>query len=63
MLGFVRDLPNLCSLAGLLAALLGLYFTIRGVYPAALTALLWAIVFDRERRPHRAARSRRHVDL
>jgi CDP-diacylglycerol--serine O-phosphatidyltransferase len=46
MLGFVRDLPNLCSLAGLLAALLGLYFTIRGVYPAALTALLWAVVFD-----------------
>jgi len=46
MMGFVRDLPNLCSLAGLLAALLGLYFTIRGVYPAALTALLWAVVFD-----------------
>jgi CDP-diacylglycerol--serine O-phosphatidyltransferase len=35
-----------CSLAGLLAALLGLYFAIRGVYPAALTALLWAVVFD-----------------
>ena len=36
----------MCSLAGLLAALLGLYFALRGVYPAALTALLWAIVFD-----------------
>jgi CDP-diacylglycerol--serine O-phosphatidyltransferase len=46
MLAFVRDAPNLCSLAGLLAALLGLYFAIRGVYPAALMALLWAIVFD-----------------
>jgi CDP-diacylglycerol--serine O-phosphatidyltransferase len=46
MLAFARDLPNLCSLAGLLAALLGLYFAIRGVYPAALIALLWAIVFD-----------------
>ena len=46
MLSFARDLPNVCSLAGLLAALLGLYFAIRGVYPAALTALLWAVVFD-----------------
>ena len=46
MLSFARDLPNVCSLAGLLAALLGLYFAIRGVYPAALTALLWAVVLD-----------------
>jgi CDP-diacylglycerol--serine O-phosphatidyltransferase len=46
MLSFARDLPNLCSLAGLLAALLGLYFAIRGVYPAAMTGLLWAVVFD-----------------
>ena len=46
MLAFARDLPNACSLAGLLAALLGLYFAIRGVYPAAMTALLWAVVFD-----------------
>jgi phosphatidylserine synthase len=46
MLAFVRELPNVCSLAGLLAALLGLYFAIRGVYPAALMGLLWAVVFD-----------------
>lgn len=46
MLAFARDLPNVCSLAGLLAALLGLYFAIRGVYPAALMALLWAVVLD-----------------
>ena len=46
MLFYARDLPNLCSLAGLLAALLGLYFAIRGIYPAALMALLWALVFD-----------------
>jgi phosphatidylserine synthase len=46
MLSFARDLPNLCSLAGLLAALLGLYFAIRGVYPAAMMALLWALVCD-----------------
>jgi CDP-diacylglycerol--serine O-phosphatidyltransferase len=46
MLAFARDLPNVCSLAGLLAALLGFFFAIRGVYPAAMTALLWAVVFD-----------------
>jgi len=46
MLSFARDLPNACSLAGLFAAVLGLYFAIRGVYPAALIALLWATVFD-----------------
>lgn len=46
MLSFARDLPNLCSLAGLLSALLGLYLAIRGVYPAAMIGLLWAVVFD-----------------
>jgi phosphatidylserine synthase len=46
MLSFARDLPNLCSLTGLLAALLGLYFAVRGVYPAAMIGLLWAVVFD-----------------
>ena len=46
VLSFVRDLPNLCSLAGLVAALLGLYFAIRGINPAALVALLWALVCD-----------------
>jgi phosphatidylserine synthase len=46
MLAFARDLPNVCSLAGLLAAALGLNFAIRGVYPAALMSLLWAVVFD-----------------
>jgi phosphatidylserine synthase len=46
MLWFARDLPNVCSLAGLLSATLGVYFAIRGVFPAAMIALLWAIVFD-----------------
>jgi len=46
ILSFARDLPNVCSLTGLLSATLGLYFAIRGTYPLALTALLWAVVFD-----------------
>ena len=44
--GLVRDLPSLCTLAGLAAAVLGIFFALRGVYPAALMALLWAVVFD-----------------
>jgi phosphatidylserine synthase len=46
MLSFARDLPNLCSLFGLLAALIGIYFAVRGTYPAAMIGLLWAVVFD-----------------
>ena len=46
MLWFARDLPNVCSLAGLLSAVLGVYFAIRGVFPAVMIALLWAVVLD-----------------
>jgi len=46
IVGFVRDLPNICSLAGLFCALLGIYYAIRGVFPAAMIGLLWAVVFD-----------------
>jgi CDP-diacylglycerol--serine O-phosphatidyltransferase len=46
MLSFARDRPNIASLAGLLCATLGVYFAIRGTYPAAMIALLWAVVFD-----------------
>ena len=46
MLWFAHDLPNVCSLVGLLSALLGVYFAIRGVFPAVMIALLWAVVLD-----------------
>ena len=46
MLWFARDLPNLVSLAGLVSAVLGVYFAIRGVFPAAMIGLVWAVVFD-----------------
>ena len=46
MLWAVRDLPNLCSLAALLAAVLGIFFAVSGTYPAAMIALLWAVVLD-----------------
>ncbi len=46
MLAFAKDLPNVCSLAGLLCALLGMYFSILHVYPAAMIGMLWAVLFD-----------------
>ncbi len=46
MLYFVKDLPNLCSLAGLLSALLGIYFAILGNFAFAMIGILWAILFD-----------------
>jgi CDP-diacylglycerol--serine O-phosphatidyltransferase len=46
MFSFVRDLPNICSLAGLLCAVLGIYYAILGNFPAAIIGMLWAILFD-----------------
>ena len=46
ILSFVRDLPNLCSLAGLLAAIMAIYFAILGIFPAAMIGLVWALFFD-----------------
>jgi len=46
MLSFVRDIPNICSLAGLLCAVLGIYYATLGNFPAAIIGLLWATLFD-----------------
>lgn len=46
ILSFVRDLPNICSLAGLLCAVLGIYFAVLGNFPAAIIGLIWATLFD-----------------
>ena len=46
MLWFAKDLPNLISLVGLGSALVGIYYAILGVYPAAMIGLIWAVVFD-----------------
>ena len=46
IVGFALDLPNICSLAGLFSSLLGIYYAIRGVFPAAMIGILWAVVFD-----------------
>ena len=46
MLWFAADPPNLVSLAGLVSAVLAIYFAILGVFPAAMIGLVWAVTFD-----------------
>ncbi|WP_342304837.1 CDP-alcohol phosphatidyltransferase family protein [Methanolobus sp. ZRKC5] len=46
MLAFARDLPNICSLAGLLCAVLSIYYGILGDLSLAIIGMLWAVVFD-----------------
>jgi len=46
ILSFVKDAPNLCSLAGLACSIFAIYFAILGVYHAAMIAMIWAVAFD-----------------
>ena len=46
ILSFVKELPNICSLFGLLCAVFGIYFAIEGNFLASIIAVLWAVLFD-----------------
>lgn len=46
MLSFAKDLPNICSLLGLLSAVFGIYFAIEGYFIASVIGVLWAVLFD-----------------
>lgn len=46
ILSYAMDLPNICSLVGLLCAVLAIYAAILGHFPAAMIGLLWAVFFD-----------------
>ncbi|NOQ31240.1 MAG: CDP-alcohol phosphatidyltransferase [Helicobacteraceae bacterium] len=46
ILSYVRDLPNLLSLAGLACTVLAIYFAITGLYAAAMIGMVWAVAFD-----------------
>ncbi|MDQ7016103.1 MAG: CDP-alcohol phosphatidyltransferase family protein [Gammaproteobacteria bacterium] len=46
IISFVKDLPNLCSLAGLACTLFAIYFSILGFYHAAMIGMVWAVAFD-----------------
>lgn len=46
MISFAKDLPNICSLLGLLSAMFGIYFAVEGNFLASIIAVLWAVLFD-----------------
>ncbi|MBL1260142.1 MAG: CDP-alcohol phosphatidyltransferase family protein [Thiotrichaceae bacterium] len=46
ILSYAKDLPNLCSLAGLACTLLAIYFSITGLFAAAMIGMIWAVAFD-----------------
>ena len=46
ILFFAKDLPNICSMTGLLCALLGVYFAILQNFQAAVIGMIWAVLFD-----------------
>jgi CDP-diacylglycerol--serine O-phosphatidyltransferase len=43
---FIKDAPNICSLIGLLSAVVAIYFAIIGVFQGAIIGMLWAVLFD-----------------
>lgn len=46
MISFITDLPNICTLLGLLSALLGIYFATQGQIYFAVIGGTWAVLFD-----------------
>ena len=46
ILSFAKDLPNICSLAGLLCVVIAIYYAILGNFAAAMIGLIWAVFFD-----------------
>jgi len=46
IISYVKDLPNVCSLTGLACTILAIYFSILGVYYAAMIGMIWAVAFD-----------------
>ena len=46
ILSYVRDPPNLFSLAGLACTILAIYYSILGVYSAVMIGMIWAVAFD-----------------
>ena len=46
ILSFVKDIPNLCSLAGLACTVFALYFSITGAFHTVMICMVWAVAFD-----------------
>jgi len=46
MLSFAKDLPNICSLVGLLCTMFAIYFAIKAYFIASIISILWSVLFD-----------------
>ena len=46
ILTYAKDWPNICSLVGLLCAVLAIHFAVLEVFPAAMIGMIWAVFFD-----------------
>jgi CDP-diacylglycerol--serine O-phosphatidyltransferase len=46
ILSLVKDIPNIVTLLGLSSGVLGIYFALVENFPAAIIAMLWAVLFD-----------------
>lgn len=46
IIAFAVDIPNIVTLTGLCCGVLGIYWAIQGNFPAAVIAMLWAVLFD-----------------
>ncbi len=46
ILSFVADWPNIVTLLGLCSGVLAIFFALEQNYPAAIIAMLWAVLFD-----------------
>lgn len=46
ILSYVNDVPNLLSLSGLACTVLAIYFSLKGLYAAAMIGMVWAVAFD-----------------
>ncbi len=46
ILSLMKDIPNIVTLLGLSSGVLGIYFALIENFPAAIIAMLWAVLFD-----------------
>ena len=46
ILYLMKDIPNIVTLLGLSSGVLGIYFALVENFPAAIIAMLWAVLFD-----------------
>ena len=46
ILSLMKDIPNIVTLLGLSSGVLGIYYALVENFPAAIIAMLWAVLFD-----------------